>query len=156
MLKHSEIRGVLIPLQQSQLLLPNACIAEVISYEDPETIDDAETEMPEWYRGMLDWRTLRIPVVSLEPLLDMDISYKQGHRSRIIVCNLPGGNDDMPYAGIVADSIPRLARISEAVITATEHEIESLPLVFATVNINDTDAFIPDLSFIETQLQLLK
>ena len=38
--RSQDIRGVLIQVAGGRLLLPNATIAEVMSYADPEPIDD--------------------------------------------------------------------------------------------------------------------
>jgi len=42
-----DIRGVLITVTQGRLLLPNASVAEVITYSEPEPVGDA----PEWLLG---------------------------------------------------------------------------------------------------------
>ena len=46
------IRGVLIQVAEARLLLPNATIAEVLSYADPEPVADA----PDWLLGRMRWR----------------------------------------------------------------------------------------------------
>src|SRR3546814_9487856 len=42
-----DIRGVLIQVGGARLLLPNATISEVLSYADPEPVENA----PEWLLG---------------------------------------------------------------------------------------------------------
>ena len=54
------IRGVLIQVANARLLLPNATIAEVLSYSYPEPIADA----PDWLLGRTRWRGWRVSVVS--------------------------------------------------------------------------------------------
>ncbi|MEW8500302.1 MAG: chemotaxis protein CheW, partial [Candidatus Thiodiazotropha taylori] len=61
-----EVRSVLIPLHERQILLPNATVAEVMGYQQPEYAGD---ELPEWFLGHLAWRGVMIPVVSYEGLL---------------------------------------------------------------------------------------
>ena len=46
------IRGVLIQVAEARLLLPNATIAGVLSYADPEPVADA----PDWLLGRMRWR----------------------------------------------------------------------------------------------------
>ena len=41
------IRGVLIQVADARLLLPNATIAEVLSYADPDRVENA----PDWLLG---------------------------------------------------------------------------------------------------------
>ena len=50
--RSQDIRGVLIQVAGGRLLLPNATIAEVMSYADPEPIDDT----PDWLLGRIRWR----------------------------------------------------------------------------------------------------
>lgn len=47
-----EIRGVLIQIEGGRLLLPNATVSEVLSYADPEPIENA----PDWILGSIRWR----------------------------------------------------------------------------------------------------
>ena len=42
-----DIRGVLITVNQGRLLLPNASVAEVITFSDPEPVENA----PDWLLG---------------------------------------------------------------------------------------------------------
>ena len=45
-----DIRGVLIQIAGSQLLLPNAATVEVLSYADPDPVDNA----PDWLLELAD------------------------------------------------------------------------------------------------------
>lgn len=56
------IHCLTIPLHEEIALLPNASIAEVISYKEPTTIDDA----PDWFLGYVSWRERRVPLISFE------------------------------------------------------------------------------------------
>ena len=51
------IRGVLIQVADARLLLPNATIAEVLSYADPDRVENA----PDWLLGRIRWRG-QVPV----------------------------------------------------------------------------------------------
>ena len=53
-----EIRGVMVPVTDGRVLLPNATVAEVISYTTPDPIAGA----PAWLLGRLSWRGWRLPV----------------------------------------------------------------------------------------------
>ena len=56
------VHCLLIPLHKETMLLPNAAVAEVIAYSDPETIPDA----PDWLQGWLSWRDRKVPLISFE------------------------------------------------------------------------------------------
>ena len=59
-----EIRGLMIPVTGTRVLLPNATVAEVITYSVPEKIADA----PAWLLGRLSWRGWRLPLFSFSML----------------------------------------------------------------------------------------
>ena len=42
-----DVRGVVIPMTDCNMLLPNACVTEVITYSEPQPIADA----PPWGIG---------------------------------------------------------------------------------------------------------
>lgn len=144
----SEIRGVLIPLQHSRLLLPNAAAAEVIDFTAPAQDADA----PDWLLGTLDWRQRRLPVVQLEILLGQATG-QAGVRQRVVVCHSLHAQARRPFFGIVAASTPRLMRVRGT-------EVQGLPMdpsaqqapVHAKVLCDGVEALIPDLSGIERLL----
>src|SRR3546814_6471524 len=55
-----DIRGVLIQVGGARLLLPNATNSEVLSYADPEPVENA----PEWLLCRIRWRGWQLPLVS--------------------------------------------------------------------------------------------
>ncbi len=50
-----DIRGVLIAVTGARVLLPNATVAEVITYSPPDPIEGA----PAWMLGRIRWRGWR-------------------------------------------------------------------------------------------------
>jgi len=140
-----EIRGVLIPLQGEQLLLPNAAVAEVIDYREPSPQADA----PDWLLGSTSWRQRNLPMVRLETLLGQE--QPQGSaRQRIVVCHTLSDEARRPFVGIVATAIPRLVRVRE-------EQLQGLPtpqgegqgVVQARLMLDDQQALIPDLAGLE-------
>lgn len=55
-----DIRGVMIAVTGARALLPNATVAEVITYSPPDPVDGA----PAWMLGRIRWRGWRLPVIS--------------------------------------------------------------------------------------------
>jgi len=55
-----DIRGVLIQVEGARLLLPNATIAEVLSFAEPEPVAAA----PHWLLGRIRWRGWQLPLAS--------------------------------------------------------------------------------------------
>ncbi len=142
-----EIRCMLIPLHEGRLLLPNASVAEVIGYREPEPAQRPRS----WLQGTVGWRQRQIPVVDFERLLGR-AEHAAGIRQRIAVCYAPGLESDWPLLGLVAQGIPRLLRVSRAVIeSAAAGETGTLP-VFMTLSIGGEKLLVPDLEYIQSRL----
>ncbi len=143
----SEIRAVLIPLDGGRLLLPNAAVAEVIGYKEPQRGNGA----PEWLLGEIDWRQQRVSVVGFEQASGRG-GTAVGPRARIVVCNTLNGNPRRPYLGILAQAIPRLVRLTEGSVDAAASETPLAPAVLREVSVEGGLAWIPDLDELERML----
>jgi chemosensory pili system protein ChpC len=62
--ERKDIRGVTMTLTGGRLLLPNANIAEIITFAEPEPVPGA----PAWILGRLRWRGWRLPLISFAKL----------------------------------------------------------------------------------------
>src|ERR1039457_3333395 len=58
----AEVYSLLIPLADARLLVPRACVAEVVGYQNPAPMDGA----PPWYLGLVNWNARSVPLVSFE------------------------------------------------------------------------------------------
>ncbi|MCP3668802.1 MAG: chemotaxis protein CheW [Gammaproteobacteria bacterium] len=143
-----EVRGVLLPLNHGQLLLPNVAVSEVIGYLPPEP---SEADAPEWLLGVMAWRKHQIPVISFDAVIGGELG-EVGHRARVAVCNTLNGNQQHPYIGILLTSIPRLIRVNEETIASPEEEQNELPMIKQQVVIAGQNAWIPDLDALEKAL----
>lgn len=146
-----EVRGVLLPLQEGQLLLPNAAVCEVVSYREPEPLT---VPGPEWVVGRFNWRNHSMPLVSFDTLLQHRAG-EIGHRARVAICNTLSGDELMPYIGILLHSAPHLVRVTEEIIAA-QPEAEARPMVRAAVSVNGVSALVPDLDGLEAALSDLR
>ena len=101
MSEQDPIRCMQLPLDGMQILVPNAAVAEIIGFADPEQ----PREEP-GLRGEIHWRGVMVPVVSVEELCGKTLA-EPGPRSRIAVIYQPDGDPDLPYLGIILQDIPR-------------------------------------------------
>jgi chemosensory pili system protein ChpC len=147
-----EVRSVLIPLSNRQLLLPNAVVAEVMGFQAP----DPQQETPDWYLGNLAWRGTMIPVISFEAMSGGD-AMKPGHRGRIAIMNALGDQPRLSHYGLVVQAIPSLVRVSEdnVIPVVREDEAEN-PLIRQSVDLDMSPAVIPDLGEIERQIEAVR
>lgn len=141
-----ELRGVFLPIEESQLLLPNAAVAEVVSYKEPTTIPGA----PEWFLGELEWRQQRIPIVSFEQALNIT-EKAQAKRVKIAICNTLNGSSELPFIGVVLQSIPRLVRVRTDNISYSDQE-DLNPLILHKVLLQGESALIPNLDRLEEKV----
>ena len=108
MTEQSSIRCMQLPMVGLQVLMPNSAVAEVISYSEPET----EYKGTDWLDGLILWRGVLIPVVSLEKMCQSDFT-EPGPRTRIAVLYNIDNDKDLPFVGLIMQDIPR-AYLAEA------------------------------------------
>ncbi len=139
----SNIHSLRIRVAATELLLPNAAVAEVVSYREPEPVKDA----PAWFKGVIEWRGLRVPLLDYSELTGHAPS-QPGKGHRIAILNTLNGETDMPFMAIVMESIPRLVQATPASVTLAGEE--ELPEgVSCKIFIEGEPAEIPDLDALE-------
>ncbi|MGN7724314.1 chemotaxis protein CheW [Luteimonas sp. 22616] len=143
-----DIRGVLIQIAGARLLLPNATISEVLSYADPEPVDNA----PAWLLGRIRWRGWQLPLVSFARIAGL--AEEQGSLgSKVVVLKALGGDVKLPHFAILTQGFPRLVTVSRDALVADAGDTEQLPHgVQARVLLNDDAALIPDIGAVEASL----
>ena len=140
-----DIRGVLIQIAGARLLLPNATIAEVLSFADPDPVDNA----PDWLLGRIRWRGWQLPLISFARLSGI-AEEKGGLGSKVIVLKALGGNAKSPFFAVLTQGFPRLVTVSRSALMAEEGG-EPLPSgVLARVLLNEDAALLPDLEQLES------
>lgn len=141
----SDIRGVLIQVSGARLLLPNATIAEVLSYAPPEPIADA----PHWLLGRLRWRGWQLPLIAFAEMAGF-ANENAALGSKVIVLKALGGDPRAPYFAILTQGFPRLVTVSQDGLQLDANQ-EGIPQgVHARVVLNEDVAFVPDLVAVET------
>ncbi|CAA0080107.1 Uncharacterised protein [BD1-7 clade bacterium] len=136
---------LLCQIESNILLLPDVSVAEIIDYQPVESDDD----MPTWFLGLLDWRELEIPLVSLEALKD-NTFFSHSSTLKIIIVNSTSHRDDFAYWGFVAAEAPKMRRLVKDQLTAGE--LSDSEFVRAAARMDDDTVLIPDLAAVETQI----
>lgn len=142
-----EIRGVLIPVTGGRLLLPNATIAEVISYAEPEKVENA----PSWLLGRLPWRGWRLPLFSFAMLSGV-ANHEGVANAKVAVLKGLGGNAKLPFVALLAQGFPRLTTVMPDLLISAGGEDAHAPGVRAHVLVRSDHAVIPDLRLIENMV----
>ena len=143
----SIIRGVLIQVADARLLLPNATIAEVLSYADPEPVADA----PDWLLGRIRWRGWQLPLVAFSRFTGI-ADERGGLGSKVIVLKALGGDAKHPFFALLTQGFPRLVTVTEAALASEGDDAEVPEGILARVRLNEDDALVPDLMALEDRI----
>ena len=139
-----DIRGVMISVNQGRLLLPNASVAEVITFSDPEPVEHA----PAWVLGQIRWRGWRLPLLSFSRFAEWSED-EASTGAKVVVLKALGGNPKLPYFALLSQGFPRLVTVSAAALQET-HSVKELPLgIHSLVTLNGDPAAVPDLLSLE-------
>lgn len=139
-----DIRGVMIPVTGGRVLLPNANVAEVITYVRPEPIADA----PDWLLGRLNWRGWHLPLFSFS-MLTGQASEEKYINARVAVLKALGGRPKLPFLALLVQGFPRLTTITPDLLVSADDDMDDVAGVRASVLVRDDHAVIPDLAAIE-------
>jgi chemosensory pili system protein ChpC len=142
-----DIRGVLIQVTGARLLMPNAAIAEVLSYADPDPVEGA----PDWLLGQVRWRGWQLPLVAFSRLSGI-AEEKPGLGNKMIVLKAIGGQGRIPFFAVLTQGFPRLVTVSRNGLVPVESD-EALPTgVLGRVELNDDPALVPDVGRVESMI----
>lgn len=143
------VRSQLIPLEGIRLVLPNTSIAEVVTHQSIEEAD--YDNAPTWVIGQIQWRGIKIPLLSYESAVGHEQSDASAKSARFVVINAGTYTDTLPFYALVAQGIPRLMALNEsAIIDAPEQN--DIPYVLRNTLIDANPAIIPNLEKIEAEL----
>lgn len=143
-----ELPTFLVPLQKSNILLPNHTVAEIIPYEPLQRVQNA----PTWLLGLLSWRGVQVPVISFEMLTRAGASFSlmSVASASLVICCALGGKDEMRYFALVAQALPRLMQLTAEELIESQEDTVATEL--SLVRLNGKPAVIPDLEYIESCL----
>lgn len=143
--RREDIRGVLIAVENGRLLLPNASIAEVLSYADPDPVDNT----PDWLLGRIRWRGWQLPLISFSQLVGLG-NAEAGLGSKVVVLRALGGNPKFPYFAMLTGGFPRLVTVTHDGLIEDDPDGPLPAAVLAQVRLNEDSALLPDIMQLET------
>jgi chemosensory pili system protein ChpC len=144
-----EVYSLMIPTVESNILLPNSNVAEIVPFSNVELYSKDEGK-PDWYLGHLLWRGLDIPLVSIDII--QGVSDPQADkRSRVAIAHTLNANNELPYVAIVVQGIPRLSHVTNENIKLLEQQNLS-DAEKMQVTVDNVTASIPDLDKLEQMI----
>jgi len=143
-----ELYSLLVPLAEDRLIVPRACVVEVVRFTKPEH----EAGAHNWMLGTVNWNGRQLPVISFEGVLGKDVPATTG-RTRIVVFYANSGVLKTGYFGVLTQGFPQLVRVNKDVLKldATEGWPESAPVLCRVKMINEFP-LIPNLEQLESML----
>ncbi len=139
-----EIRGVMIQVGDDRLLLPNATVAEVLAKVPVEPVEDA----PDWLPGRIDWHGWQVPLVKFATLAGLQED-AAGRGNRVIVLKARGGDEALPYFGLLTASFPQLVSVPRDSLLADASEDDLPRGIQMRVLLGEQSAMLPDLELVE-------
>lgn len=137
------LTGLLLPLADRHLLLPNVAVAELIDYQHGEPSSDA----PPWYLRQVRWRDRQLPLISFEAACGGPTVI--GERARIVVLNALGGRAELKFIALLVQGIPRSCKLDSQLSFV---DVPLCRLERAAVQVADQVAKVPDLLALEQLL----
>lgn len=141
-----ELYSLLVPLANTRLILPRACVAEVVSFTPPLQLAEEGTS---WLIGMLEWNGREIPVISFEAACGLEFARPTG-RVRAVVVRCLGTELEVGYFGLITQGFPQLVRVNATVLEpdSSSDWAETSPVICQLRMINQRPV-IPDLEQLE-------
>ena len=143
-----ELYSLLVPLAEDRLIVPRACVVEVVRFSKP----DHEAGAHNWMLGTVSWNGRELPVVSFEGALGKEIPAPTG-RTRIVIFYASSGALKSGYFGVLTQGFPQLVRVNKDVLKL--HTTEGWPAdapVLCRVKMINEFPLIPDLEKLEALL----
>lgn len=106
-----ELYSLLVPLADDRLIVPRACVAEVVRYTSPAEIPGSE----DWLLGTTNWNGRELPVVSFEGTIGKEIPATTG-RTRVVVFYSITGSLKTGFFGVITQGFPQLVRVNREVL----------------------------------------
>jgi len=143
-----EIYSLLVPLAEGRLIVPRACVAEVVGFQVPSEMTGA----PPWYIGTVPWNGKAVPLVSFEGACGQNMPVASG-RTRVVVFHCLGTRLDGGNFAILSQGFPQLVRVSSDVVRPDNSRVfaERAPVICQVRMVNETP-LVPDLERLEEMI----
>jgi chemosensory pili system protein ChpC len=143
-----ELYSLLVPLAGERLIVPRACVAEVISYQAPVDMPNS----PPWYQGLVSWNGRNVPVVAFEGAFGQALPTVSS-RTRIVMFHATSGKLPSGFFGMLTQGFPQLVRVNADVVRPDPSRSfsERSPVICQVRMVNETP-LIPDLQRLEQMI----
>ncbi|MCC5863254.1 MAG: chemotaxis protein CheW [Gammaproteobacteria bacterium] len=139
------LHSLLVPLVGRRLLLPRACVAEIISLGRFRLRE----EEPGWLLGDIAWGEHVVPLLSFEAACGDPVPEISG-RSRAVILRGLSGRLGRGGMAIICQGLPQLVRLGEEVVQLDQGSLDygEAPVLCRLRVVNETP-LVPDLEKLE-------
>lgn len=143
-----ELYSLLVPLSEDRLIVPRACVAEVVRFSQAEKREGSH----DWMMGTINWNGRSLPVISFEGAVGKEVPVVTG-RTRVVVFYANTGKLKIGYFGVLTQGFPQLVRVNRDVLKLESKDgwPEGAP-VHCRVRMINEFPMIPNLEQIEAML----
>jgi len=137
---------LLVPLVGRRLIVPRACVAEVIGLGRFSLREEA----PDWLLGEVAWSDRMVPLVSFEAACGDPVP-EIGGRSRAVILRSMTGKLGRGGLALICQGLPQLLRLGAEVIELDQDgEQPGAAPVLCRVKVLNETPLVPDLETLET------
>jgi chemosensory pili system protein ChpC len=140
-----DLSCVLLPVGSVSLLIPSACIAEVVPWRRVRDVPDT----PSWLLGAMAWRGDNIPVLRFDAL-NVAADVQPVSDRCVAVMNRSHYAAGQPFYALVAAGLPRMVQVNDQDLMPDKCELGRAEAARATLGAEQIS--LPDLGYIEDQL----
>lgn len=141
--QRSSLTGLLLPLGDRTLVLPNVAVAELYG----QRTLSCQIGEPTWHLGWIDWRQQRLPLIGFEAACGGQTVC--GERARIVVLNALG-DTGLRYLALLLQDIPRSCKLDSQLNYV---DVPLADLELAAVQVGEQVARVPDLVGLERMVR---
>jgi len=139
-----EIKCIVLKINEAELLMPNALVAEIIPIKNIINV----ANKPAWMLGYLDWRGQSVPLISFETMGGVRMpSLATGSVKAAVLFSI-GEDKNFPYISILVQGAQSEMNVKRADLIVNKDEIKH-PLVESKVMLTDGNYDIVNLEKLE-------
>ena len=147
------VASQVLSLNGERLIIPNTVVAEIIPYVAADSLsENLKKAAPGWLLGMIAWRGISVPLMSMETILGGQY-VEPDNRSSIAIINASGNIAGVPFFAIVTQGIPRLLQVASDSLALIEESGDSSKAAACHVVLEGDVAVIPDMDAVEDMLK---
>lgn len=103
-----KLQALIVPVQAMNLVVPQSMVAEILAVPAVNSIAG-----PGWITGLIEWRAMEIPLISMGALCDGAAGGEKKRTRRAAVLHCLDEHDKLQYYAIEISSIPHPVRLGE-------------------------------------------